>query len=122
MEILDLHKDQNYFIACGWITNKERQLFQLFPHVLKIHVVKGTNNEDHSLLTVSIHTSQGKYVVICQMILLHERRISYCWVFSHSVPVFWLILQPSLVFSLAANRLCCSIFVICFLLPTINNL
>ena len=87
MEILDLRKDQNYFIACGWITNKERRLFRLFPHVLKIDVVKGTNNEDRPLLTISIRTSQGKYVVICRMILSHERRISYRWVFCHSMPV-----------------------------------
>ena len=39
MELLDLRKDQNYFIACGWITNKERRLFRLFPHVLKVDVV-----------------------------------------------------------------------------------
>ena len=25
--------------------------------------------------------------MICQMILLHKRRISYCWVFSHSMPI-----------------------------------
>ena len=73
MEILDLCKDQNYFITCGLITNKERHLFQLFLHLLKIDVVKGTNNKDHLLLTISIQTSQGKYVVICQMILSHEK-------------------------------------------------
>lgn len=47
MEILVLCKDQNYFIAFGWITNKERQLFQLFCHVFKIDVIKGMNKKSH---------------------------------------------------------------------------
>ena len=71
----------------GGLQTKSIDFSQLFLHVLKVDVVKGTNNEDHLLLTASICTSQGKYVVICQMILLHERRISYCWVLSHSMPV-----------------------------------
>ena len=86
MEMLRLRKDQNYFIACGWITNKERRLFRLFPHVVKIDVVKGTNQEDRPLLTASIRTSQGRYVVICRMMLSHERRMSYRWVFCHALP------------------------------------
>ena len=86
MEMLRIRKDQNYFIACGWITKKERRLFRLFPHVLKIDVVKGTNQEDRPLLTISIRTSQGRYVVICRILLSHERRISYRWVFCHALP------------------------------------
>eukprot|EP00977_Amphora_coffeiformis_P023638 scaffold13876_cov84-Amphora_coffeaeformis.AAC.3 len=67
------------FIACAWMTNKERRLFQLFPHVLKVDVVKGTNQEDHPLLTASVRTSQGKYIFICRILLSHERIISFRW-------------------------------------------
>ena len=38
------------------------------------------------MLTVSICTSQGKYVVVCRMLLSHERKISFRWVFCHALP------------------------------------
>eukprot|EP00977_Amphora_coffeiformis_P003139 scaffold585_cov174-Amphora_coffeaeformis.AAC.2 len=81
-----MKKEQNLFIACAWMTNKERRLFRLFPHVLKVDVVKGTNQEDRPLLTASVQTSQGKYIVVCRMLLSHERKISFRWVFSHALP------------------------------------
>ena len=83
---LQLRQDQNLFIACGWMTKKERRLFRLFPDVLKVDVVKGTNQEDRPLLTVSVRTSQGKYIVVCRMLLSHERKISFRWVFHHALP------------------------------------
>eukprot|EP00977_Amphora_coffeiformis_P024771 scaffold17096_cov90-Amphora_coffeaeformis.AAC.1 len=76
---LKMKEEQNLFIACAWMTNKERRLFRLFPHVLKVDVVKGTNQEDRPLLTASVRTSQGKYIFICRMLLSHERIISFRW-------------------------------------------
>ena len=86
VELLKLRKDQNLFIACSWMTNKERRIFRLFPHVVKVDVVKGTNQEDRPLLTGSVRTSQGKYIVVFRMLLSHERKISFRWVFSHALP------------------------------------
>jgi hypothetical protein len=83
---LKLKKDQNLFIACAWMTQKEKRLFRQFPEVVKVDVVKGTNQEDRPLLTASIRTSQGKYIVVCRMLLSHERRISFRWAFSHALP------------------------------------
>eukprot|EP00977_Amphora_coffeiformis_P019225 scaffold7050_cov181-Amphora_coffeaeformis.AAC.1 len=53
VENLKMKKEQNLFIACAWMTNKERMLFWLFSHVVKVDVSrepirksshKGTNN------------------------------------------------------------------------------
>ena len=86
IEPLQLREDQNLFIACAWMTNKERRLFRLFHEVIKVDVVNGTNNEDRPLLTVSVRTSQGKYVVVCRMLLSNERKISFRWAFSNVLP------------------------------------
>eukprot|EP00977_Amphora_coffeiformis_P020312 scaffold8061_cov84-Amphora_coffeaeformis.AAC.1 len=86
VENLKMKKEQNLFITCAWMTNKERRLFRLFPHILKVDVVKGTNQEDRPLLMASVRTSQGKYIVVCRMLLSHERKISFRWVFSHALP------------------------------------
>ena len=38
-----------------------------------------TNQEDRPLLTASVCTSQGKHIVVCQMLLYHECKISFWW-------------------------------------------
>ena len=86
MENLKLDVDQNMFIACAWITNKERRMFRLFPHVLKIDVTKGTNRENRPLMTVSMRTAYGKYLVIMRMFLSNERRTTFRWVFCIAFP------------------------------------
>ena len=85
IENLRLRKDQNLFIACSWMTNKEKRIFRLFPDVLKVDITSGTNAEDRPLLTTSVRTSQGKYIVVCRMLLSNERKISFRWVFNQSL-------------------------------------
>eukprot|EP00977_Amphora_coffeiformis_P009394 scaffold2174_cov92-Amphora_coffeaeformis.AAC.1 len=48
VENLKMKKEQNLFIACAWMTNKERGLFRLFPRVVKVDVVKGANQKEQS--------------------------------------------------------------------------
>eukprot|EP00977_Amphora_coffeiformis_P022886 scaffold11726_cov107-Amphora_coffeaeformis.AAC.1 len=31
-------------------------------------------------------TENGKYIVVCRMLLSHKRKISFRWVFSHALP------------------------------------
>eukprot|EP00977_Amphora_coffeiformis_P015103 scaffold4412_cov82-Amphora_coffeaeformis.AAC.1 len=53
---------------------------------LKMKKEQGKEAEDRPLLTASVRTSQGKYIVVCRMLLSHERQISFRWVFSHALP------------------------------------
>ena len=41
---LNLALAQKYVIAFAWVLPKERQLFNLFPEVITIDTVHGTNN------------------------------------------------------------------------------
>jgi hypothetical protein len=83
---LNLSAEQNLFIACGWCTNKERHAFRLSPDVIKIDVTEGTNMEKRPLLTVSIRSAFGNYVVIARLFLSHQRRVSFRWAFSIALP------------------------------------
>ena len=86
MDTLEIQPDQNFFIACAWITNKEKRMFRLFPHVLKMDVTEGTNKESRPLLTASIRTSFGKYIIILQMFLRDQKQATFRWVFSWALP------------------------------------
>ena len=86
MENLGLQENQHFFIACAWITNKEKRMFRLFPHVLKIDVTEGTNKESRPLLTVSIRSTFGKYIIILRMFLRDQRQGTFRWVFSFALP------------------------------------
>ena len=81
-----LQENQNQFIACAWITNKENRMFHLFPHVIIVDITKYTNKEDQPLLTVSMRTTLGNYMVIMQMFLPNEQKITFKWVFSVTIP------------------------------------
>ena len=61
---LQLSQGQNLFIACSWMTKKKRRILRLFPDVLKVDTVRGTNQEDRLLLTVFVCASQGKHIVV----------------------------------------------------------
>ena len=63
-ENMQLQENQNLFIACAWLTNKEKRMFCFFLHVIKVDITKGTSKEDWSLLTGSMKTTFGKYMVI----------------------------------------------------------
>ena len=67
-EDLSLTESQNLFVACAWVTNRERRLFRLSPDVLKFDVTEGTNNEKRPLLTVSARTAFGHCLVIARML------------------------------------------------------
>ena len=77
MDTLEIQPDQNFFIACAWITNKEKRMFRLFPHVLKVDVTEGTNKESRPLLTASIRTSFGKYIIILRMFLRDQKQATF---------------------------------------------
>ena len=59
-ENMQLQENQNLLIACAWITSKEKRMFCLFSHVIKVDITKGTNKEDWPLLTFSMRTALGK--------------------------------------------------------------
>ena len=86
MNNLNLSGDQNLFVACGWSTNQERQLFHLSPDVIKLDVTEGTNIEKRPLLTVSIQSAFGNYIVIARMFLSHQQRVSFRWAFCIALP------------------------------------
>jgi len=77
---------QNLFMGCAWITNKQRNIFCLLPHVIKFDVTKSTNTENRPLLTVSSRTAFGKYLIIMQMLLPDERGVTFRWVFLVALP------------------------------------
>ena len=51
-ELLQLQENQNQFIACAWITNKERRMFCLFPHVIKVDITIGMSKEARPLQNI----------------------------------------------------------------------
>ena len=85
MEALSLQEDQNFFIACAWISNKEKRMSRLLPYVLKVDVTEGTNKESRPLLTASIRTGFGKYIIILRMFLRDQRQATFRWVFSWAI-------------------------------------
>ena len=85
-EDLKLTADQHLFVACAWTTNKERRLFRLSPDVLKFDATEGTNTEGRPLLTVSMRTAFGNYLVIARMLLRDQKEVSFRWAFSFALP------------------------------------
>ena len=86
MADLNISENQNLFVACAWSTNKERRAFCLSPDVIKLDVTEGTNTEKRPLLTVSIRSAFGNYMVVARMFLSHQRRVSFRWAFSIALP------------------------------------
>ena len=60
MKLLDHHK---YLIAFAWINPVERERFNLFPEVVTVDTVSGTNNEIRPLLTMGGKDSNGKMFI-----------------------------------------------------------
>lgn len=85
-EALELESKQHMFIGAAWCTNKGRRLFRLLPDVIKIDSTCGAGKESRPLLTVSIRTANGKYVVVSYMVLPNEKKITFRWVFSVALP------------------------------------
>ena len=81
-----LSSDQSLFVACAWATNKERRLFRLSPEVLKIDVTEKVNSEKRPLLTVSIRTAFGSYIIVARMLLPDQRQVTFRWAFSVALP------------------------------------
>jgi len=74
---LNLALTQKYIIAFDWVLPKERQLFNLFPEVITVDTVHGTNNETRPLLTIGGKDLNGKMFIILRCFLPHEKG----WIF-----------------------------------------
>ena len=70
MKLQDHHK---YMIAFAWVNTFERERFNLFPEVVTVDTVAGTNNENRPLLTMGGKDSNGKMFIFLRAYLPHER-------------------------------------------------
>ena len=74
IKLQDHHK---YLIAYEWLNPVERERFNLFPEVLTVDTVAGTNNENRPLLIMGGKDSNGKLFIFLRTYLPHERG----WIF-----------------------------------------
>ena len=73
-------------IAFAWVNPSERERFNLFPEVITVDTVAGTNNENRPLLTMGGKDSNGKMFIFLRAYLPHERGWIFRWIFSIVLP------------------------------------
>jgi hypothetical protein len=82
-----LTSNEDLLIALAFVNPKERRLFKLFPHVLKIDCTPGTNNEKRPLLTITGRDSLGKMFTVMRVFLPNERAWVFRWMFQEVLPL-----------------------------------
>ena len=73
-------------IAFAWANPSERERFNLFPEVITVDTVDGTNNENRPLLTMGGKDPNGKMFIFLRAYLPHERGWIFRWIFSIVLP------------------------------------
>ena len=81
-----LDKNDELFIAVGWIVLPAFRYFKLCPEVIWCDVTSHSNNKGFHLLTFSCRTSVDKQVVFLWLWIPNQQRFSFRWVFQHAVP------------------------------------
>ena len=81
---LDCH--QKYMMAFAWVSPSERERFNLFPEIITVDTVFGTNNENRPLLTMGGKDSNGKMFIFLRAYLPHEKGWIFRWLFSIVLP------------------------------------
>ena len=60
---LDLQEHHKYLISFAWVTPQDREKFILFPEVIAVDSLVGTNNENRPLLMMDGNDSNGKMFI-----------------------------------------------------------
>ena len=77
---IQVQDSQEMLVGIAWTTPTEKKFFYLYPEVLFVDVIKGTNNEKRPLLTITGKTPQGKMFFILRSFLPNERAWVFHWV------------------------------------------
>ena len=83
LKLADHHK---YMIAFAWVTPSEREKFNLFPEVITVDTLAGTNNETRPMLALGGKDSNGKMFIFLRAYLPNERGWIFRWIFSIVIP------------------------------------
>ena len=70
-------------ISFAWVTPQDREKLILFPEVITVDVVFGTNNENRPLLMMGGKDSNGKMFIFLSSYLTHEKGWMFRWISSH---------------------------------------
>ena len=81
--LLDCHK---YMISFAWVAHSEKEKFNIFPEVITVDTVAGTNNEGRPLLMMGGKDSNGKMFIFLRAYLPHEKGWIFRWLFSIVLP------------------------------------
>ena len=68
--LLDCHK---YMIYFAWVSQSDKENFNLFPEVITVDTVAGTNNEGRPLLIMGGKYSNGKMFIFLRAYLPYEK-------------------------------------------------
>ena len=83
---LSLKPHHKYMISFSWVTPSEKEKCNLFPEVMTVDTVFGTNNENRPLLTMGGKDSNGKMFIFLRAYLPHEKGWIFRWIFSVVLP------------------------------------
>ena len=83
---LKLEEHHKYMIAFAWVSPSEREKFNLFPEVITVDTLAGTNNETRPLLATGGKDSNGKMFIFLRAYLPNERGWIFRWIFSIVLP------------------------------------
>ena len=83
---LNLQDHHKYMIAFAWVTPSEKEKFNLFPEVITVDTVAGTNNENRPLLAMGGKDSNGKMFIFLRAYLPNEKGWIFRWIFSIVLP------------------------------------
>ena len=74
---MDLKEHHKYLISFAWVTPQEREKFILFPEVITVDTVFGTNYENGPLLMMGGKDSNGKIFIF--LVLIYPMRRVGCF-------------------------------------------